>query len=200
MLKEVVLKESSPVESLIKSRGTVMQLVGLMGKIGSGKTTVAQILVNNFGFIKVSFADPLKQMLVNAKILTYDEAFVNKTPYAREMLQKIGTNLIRNQIDKDFWVKKTEYLINKLCEKGAEKIVIDDVRFPNEWDFIKRMGGIIIKIVDIENSNNNDHESESYVDMLPFDYLIENDKRQGIETLKEKVEKIIFSKEKVFVR
>lgn len=168
-----------------------MELIGLMGKIGSGKTTVAQILVNNYGFVKVSFADALKQMLVNAKIITYDEAFVNKTPYAREMLQKIGTDLIRNQIDKDFWVKQTAILIDKLRKKGIDKIVIDDVRFPNEHQFVINQDGIIVKVVDPNGNGLDNHESESYVDSLPHNFLISNDKNKGIPYLERQIHDLL---------
>lgn len=170
-----------------------MELIGLMGKIGSGKTTVAQILVNNHGFVKVSFADALKQMLVNAKIITYEEAYIKKTPYARQMLQKIGTDIVRNQIDKDFWVKKTAETINELNKKGINKIVIDDVRFPNEHQFVIDQDGIIVKVVDIKTNecNSDNHESESYVDSLSHNFLITNDKSRGIPCLERNVHNLV---------
>ncbi len=43
-----------------------MKLIGLVGRAGAGKTTVAKHLCERYGFVRVAFGDPLKVMLLNA--------------------------------------------------------------------------------------------------------------------------------------
>jgi len=154
-----------------------MIVIGLTGNIGSGKTTIAEYLVKNYGFIRLAFADELKRMLVKAGILTPDEV-KEKTPYARRMLQLIGTELIRKQIDKNFWVKKLDEKIKYLIKEGKERFVIDDVRFPNEAEYIRSLGGKIIRIKrEIHCQKQNwvlNHESEMYINSIPVDFEITN--------------------------
>lgn len=172
-------------------------LVGIIGKMGSGKTTVARYLIENYNFMKISFADPLKKMLLDVGILSYNELYPTKTPYARKMLQTIGTDIIRNKIDQDYWVKKFKEKVIEICQlykpvenndgnivsKPAEvRLVVDDIRFPNEFFCVaSELNGKIIKVVRNNNNCYNNfeesfhlHESERYIDMLPYDYLIDN--------------------------
>ena len=83
-----------------------MILIGLVGKKNSGKTTVADYLAEKYSFTKISIADPLKQMIVKAGLASYEEVYKTKPPYVRELLQKIGTDIFRKQVDDNFWVKK----------------------------------------------------------------------------------------------
>jgi hypothetical protein len=126
-------------------------IVGLCGAIGSGKTTAAKHLVDARGFERVRFAGPLKNMM-KALGLTYDEIdghlkeepcelLGGKTP--RHAMQSIGTEWGRELIDPDLWVrawKRNAQLATSF------HIVADDVRFPNEVDMIRSMGGKIIKV------------------------------------------------------
>jgi hypothetical protein len=152
-------------------------LIGLVGQAQAGKTTLGDYLKDKYGFTKFAFADPLKQMLINADLITYEEAYINKTIRSRELLQKIGTGIFRNQIDKDFWVKEAEKTLKKSMILMVEKenVVIDDIRFPDESELIKKYNGIIVKVVrenHSDNITNSDHESEKYVDIIPYKYLI----------------------------
>ncbi len=166
-----------------------MQIIGFIGRINSGKTTCAKYLEQKYGFTRLSFASSLKKMLVKAGIVTWED-IENKTSFAREMMQKIGTNLIRNQIDPDFWIKKLVTHIIDLKKKGYTNFVIDDVRFPNEADAIKKINGFLIKL-ERTTSEKNNHESECYIDTIPYDYLLINN--ASIENLYETLDSLIKS-------
>ena len=168
-----------------------MVLIGLLGKKRAGKDTLADYLVQNHQYTKISIADPLKQVCKILFGFTTDQLYGNSkevvddywniTP--REAYQFIGTDIFRNSIEplipniKDtFWLKcfyrkfKNENLEN-------ENIVIADLRFQNEVDLIHELGGVVYKIVrpNLEYSDN--HESEKGIDDINnFNDIIINDK------------------------
>jgi len=135
-----------------------MQVIGLTGFAGSGKSTVANYLVEAHGFTRLSFAAPLKKMLrtLNPIIditdneggseygevrvgelfkLGWTEAQIKEDPNMgaeyRRLLQVLGTDCIR-AVDEHFWVNAaTEQMTD---DNG--KYVFDDVRFPNEAEVI----------------------------------------------------------------
>lgn len=168
-----------------------LTLIGIIGKMGSGKTTISNYLIKTHGFVKISFADPLKKMLIDTGILSINDLFPTKTPYARKMLQTIGTDIIRNKVDQDYWVKKFKEKVIEACHMckpvvdnivSNVKIVVDDIRFPNEFYCVtNELNGKIIKVVrDINNCYKDSlesfhlHESERYVNMFSYDHLIMN--------------------------
>lgn len=158
-----------------------MFVLGLSGKKHSGKSTVAKHLVEKHGFYEMSWADPLK-MHIGMSIMgfTFDQVYGERkevvdeywgdTP--RAFLQKIGTDLFRDQLDTDFWVKAGKRHIAKLQEGGHNKIVVSDCRFPNEVEAITQMGGRSIRVTR-ENYHVPDfHASETALDGFKFDGVI----------------------------
>lgn len=125
-----------------------MQLIGLTGFEGAGKSTVANYLVERHGFTRVSFAAPLKKMLRTLdpyiatdirlseaiELFPHDtEAFLKSDyPEYRRLLQVLGTDCIRAE-QEDFWIRAAE---RQLTDPEG-KYVFDDCRFPNEAFFIK---------------------------------------------------------------
>jgi len=150
-------------------------IVGLVGNAGSGKTTVANHLVSK-GFLKIGFTDALKEMLLKAGILKYEELYIKKTYVSRWFMQKIGTDVIRNQIDQQWWIKKLDKKIKTLMDHGFNKFVVDDIRFPDEAAFIKDRGGILIKIKRklLFHSTVYEHESEKQIPLISCDYEVDN--------------------------
>ena len=152
-------------------------IIGVCGNKFSGKDTIANYLVDNYKYKRYAFADPLKdicrilfefneEQLYGNKKEILDE-FWEKTP--REIFQMIGTDLFRNYLSQNFWVNVLERKI-----KDKEMIVISDVRFENEAEMIRRLDGIIIKVVR-NNSIIDTHESESYIEQIECDITITND-------------------------
>uniref|UniRef100_A0A6G6ABQ5 Deoxynucleotide monophosphate kinase n=1 Tax=Borely moumouvirus TaxID=2712067 RepID=A0A6G6ABQ5_9VIRU len=142
-----------------------MVLIGLMGNAGSGKTTFAEYIVKNHGFIEKSFADPLKKACQKLFLFedhqiygtqeqkeTPDSRWFNCTP--RTALQFVGTELFRDNLDrimpglgKDIFIHHFKIWYERELQRNPDvRVVVSDVRFQNEADFIKSLGGTVIKI------------------------------------------------------
>lgn len=139
------------------------KLIGIVGFIGSGKGTVSDYLVDNYGFKTESFAKPVKDTA--SVVFGWDRALLegntkesrewreqldgwwataldipNLTP--RYMLQQIGTDIFRNNFHQDIWIKSLE---KRLLDSNNNNIILSDCRFKNEVETIKQLGGIIIR-------------------------------------------------------
>lgn len=160
---------------------TSPKIIGLVGRAGAGKTTVANHLVSAYGFTRLAFADGLKDMLIQAGMLTYEECYTRKTEQSRWLLQKIGTEIFRKQVHEDFWIQRMAQRIKNSMDAGSS-VVIDDIRFPNEAKLVRAyLGkGVLIKLertqLDgspyIMDSANNEHDSERLVDTIQADYIV----------------------------
>lgn len=124
-------------------------IIGLTGRKGCGKSSVANIFRDRLGYEILSFASPIKDML---RVLGLGDAELNdptikeivldeygKSP--RELMQILGTEFGRDLIDPRIWVTALE----KRIEAGTD-YVIDDVRFPNEAEMIHARGGKVVRI------------------------------------------------------
>lgn len=175
----------------------MVRIIGLYGKKRSGKDTVADYLVENNGFIKLSFAGKLKNICKELFKFT-DEDLENKDETnkywdvsPRKVLQFIGTDLFRDKIDEcipwikdNFWIEILRKEIYDLHDQyGADlKIVISDCRFPNEIEFVKELINIFDKdtgkIIKIEREcllNDHDyHVSENYNDLYYTNIIYNN--------------------------
>ena len=161
-----------------------LTLIGLAGRKGHGKDTAAAGLT---GYENVKFAGPLKAMLrtfmeyVGLPAETIDrciEGDMKEVPMpcfggktTRFAMQTLGTEWGRNTISDSLWV-------NAFHDRATQfdKVVCSDMRFPNEVQFIKDMGGTTVRIVDPRKSQStDDHPSETAIDSLPVDYVVMNE-------------------------
>jgi hypothetical protein len=129
--------------------------VALVGSSGSGKSTAAHHLVSRHEFVRVRFAQPLKDMLIALGLSLEDvdgstdhrakphDLLCGRSP--RHALQTLGTEW-RDMIDKRLWSNITEARIKQLIASGVSKIVVDDLRFPHELDMLARLGATVIAI------------------------------------------------------
>lgn len=149
-----------------------MRVLGLVGPKGVGKSTVADYLEQEHGFLRISFAEPLRAMLL-AFGLSSDELGEGKekplirffgpdtkiTP--RHLMQTLGTEWGRNLVDREIWTKHLRNQIEKVAKGGSGfDIVIDDVRFPNEALVIEELGGKLVRIERTGFEFSAEHESE----------------------------------------
>jgi hypothetical protein len=142
------------------------RIVGLIGKKRSGKDTFGGELVTSAGFTRVAFADPLRQAALDLDpfvgrpalpghlapmkdvrlsevIETIGwEAAKDYVPEVRRILEAFGTDSIR-KLDDGFWVRMA---VEKI-QATETPVVVTDVRFPNEADKIRELGGLVVRII-----------------------------------------------------
>lgn len=130
------------------------KIIGICGLAGSGKGTVADYLDNHYGMRKISFADKLKDGVAcifdmprhllegdtkeSREWREIEDPFWKVTP--RYILQRMGTECMRHGFDDLIWVKLVQ---RTLIENPNIDFVIPDVRFENEIDMIREVGGEI---------------------------------------------------------
>ena len=161
-------------------------IIGLSGYAQVGKDTVANYLVDNYGFVKVSFADPLREAVyrLNPKIDIADmrgvylasavdnlgwENVKVESEDARRLLQRMGTEVGREMFGKDFWVNQ-----GVLRAKEHDNVVFADTRFENEAQGIRETGGQVWRITKPGQGPVNGHPSETALDDYRFDWYIPN--------------------------
>lgn len=169
-------------------------IIGLVGYIGSGKGTVRDILVRDHGYHGFAFADALKDAV--ATIFTWPRGLLegdsnasrafrervdvwwsHKLGYEvtpRLILQKFGTEACRHGIADNIWIAALEKRMH-----GYEDVVISDVRFSNEINFVRSAGGVIVRVKRGEDPTPEElsklHVSETAWNSYTPDEIIHND-------------------------
>lgn len=147
-------------------------IIGLTGKKGTGKSYCVRKLEKQYKNTSVvKFAKPLYDMqdaIYEIANLPYPD------PKDRKLLQFLGTEWGRS-IDKDLWINLWKDQANFLLSDG--KIVLcDDIRFDNEAELVRNMGGIIIELTGpsrIANDGTENHASEKGIDKKYVDIFLE---------------------------
>lgn len=136
------------------------KIIGLVGLIGSGKGTAGEYLIKEHGFASASFASTLKDAvsavfgwprdLLEGHTASsrewreipdrYWSSKLGKTVTPRWVLQYIGTDVMRNHFSDNIWILSLE----KTLSSSDTDVVITDVRFPNEIEMIKNLGGKLV--------------------------------------------------------
>lgn len=126
--------------------------IALCGKSGAGKDTLFKALEEGsfmgglqFPFVRVAFADQVKlagQKLTGVDF--FDEA-VKADPKNRNFLQKLGTDLMRNEWDDQHWVNQGMAAAAQHIEEGRIP-VITDARFPNEAEAARKAGFLMVRL------------------------------------------------------
>lgn len=169
-------------------------IVGIGHVARVGKDTCAEGLVRDLGFRRAGFADVLKQLAEHADPIIQANAVTNvgigsgklkklvrsvggwdrakdMFPPIREFLQNLGDGG-RTLFGEDFWM---DQVLGKI--RADERVVIPDVRFMNEFDAIRKLGGKLIR-VDRPGHSASGHVSETELTTVPngdWDAVIQND-------------------------
>jgi hypothetical protein len=153
-----------------------MQIIGISGKIGVGKTTIAQnIALSREGWQISAFADLLKEEVARQYHFDLRLAYSDKgketliklpdgpSKTVRELLQYYGTEVVRAK-DQNYWVRGMEQHL-AIARHKIDGLVIDDVRFPNEAGLIRRWRGLLVRIEPYPGYQTvSDHASETALD------------------------------------
>lgn len=156
-----------------------LNIIGMAGKAGSGKDTAADFLVENYGFVKLSFAWPLyrslKTMLgIDLRDLAKEEPLEWLGVSPRQLLQTLGTEWGRDMVHPGIWVMVMQRRIAELSRSGITKIVISDVRFHNETNFVRRHG-MLLHLSRDAAPEVNAHCSENGLEVNAGEFLLKND-------------------------
>lgn len=161
--------------------------VGLSGWARAGKDSVASVLVENYGYTRVSFADPMREALrrlspsiqvgemSNISLATAVsglgwEELKEVSPDIRGLMQRMGTEVGREMFGENFWV---DLAIDRIPD--GSKVVFADVRFPNEAQAIKQLGGQVWRVTRDGIEPANGHISEHALDdYSEFDQVVLN--------------------------
>lgn len=153
-----------------------MIIVGLGGLKGVGKDTVAQYLVDHYGFQRASLADPIKRLLNDRfgwpmalwEDREWKETVDGFTFSPRSWAQWLGTEVGRTIGGQDVWV---EMLFDELhgTLKDDARVVISDCRFQNEVHAVRDENGFSICLVDPARDDSPEHVSED-LDPNWYDY------------------------------
>lgn len=166
------------------------------GKARHGKDTVSEMIreeyiEKNYDVLNVQYSSYIKEYA--KKISNWDGREETKP---RELLQQLGTNIIRNKIDEQFFIKKLLEDI-KVYSFFFDVLTISDARFKLEVDIPRtKFENVIVIRVNRPNFDNGlteeqkKHRTETDLDDYEnYDYVIEND--GTLEELKEKIKTIL---------
>jgi hypothetical protein len=166
-------------------------IIGLSGYARSGKDTVAGMLIGLHGYDNRAFADGVRQFLFHLNpiledgyrlievVNDYGWEYTKARTEVRRLLQELGLG-VRNFFGENCWVDRAMMGVS-----SSQKIVFTDVRFPNEAEMIKSLGGEIWRIQRPGIAPINNHPSESAMDNWQFDKMILNS--AGMEGLKQQI-------------
>lgn len=129
-------------------------IIGLCGPAGAGKDTVRRILEDAHGFWGLAFADPVRDMARALLSHVYAEHAAERrelkeTPVPvlgasyRQIAQTLGTEWGRQTIRPTLWIDIAMAKVRLAAAQGRRHIVISDVRFPDEMEAIRSIGGVI---------------------------------------------------------
>lgn len=166
------------------------QIICLSGFARSGKDEAAKVLIEKHGFTRVAFADKLRDMLYALNPYVVEHVYNAAVPLQtvidrygwngyksseyetdiRRLLQRLGTEAGRQTLWDTIWIDAA------LAGVEADKIVVTDGRFFNEFDAVRERGGTVWRIERPGVEARNSHASETEAVGYPhFEYRLDND-------------------------
>jgi hypothetical protein len=157
-----------------------------------GKSSIASQLWKR-DWERISFADPLRRMVCSflqecgidrqrAWELLTDDALkelpideVPGRPTARHLMRTLGTEWGRDCVTQKVWTEIARGKIGRAHAKG-KRVVVDDMRFANEFELIGELGGLRVRIDRPQAPPlEGEHPSDGALDGYVFDEAVLND-------------------------
>jgi len=163
-----------------------MKVIGFAGLKRSGKDSATNTVVAHYPARRVAFADPIKiglyAMLQGAGV-TYNDLVdddkkevpipqIGRTP--RYCFQTLGTEWGRQLISPTLWIDIAKRTVEE-AHRLNQHAVISDIRFEDEAQAVRDMGGTVVHIVRPSDSAPDEHASEKGLFVAKGDYCILND-------------------------
>jgi cytidylate kinase len=160
--------------------------IALSGRSGSGKSTVAQYLIERHGYVRYSTGVACRE-LCNRFFGNESKAILNKVTDALKA------------IDQDVWLRAALSSF-----EPTRPAVFDSMRFSNDYTFLQKQGFIMWRVEaplpvrlrrmaergQIVSPEDDEHAAETELDSYSFDQLLDNTE-DGVESLARKVEKAL---------
>lgn len=127
-------------------------IIGISGKLGCGKDYICNNLIipilknKDCTFLQMCFADQIKVNVMTKNNIDFEDVYVNKNKQTRTLLQTEGTELGRDLLGDDIWIRYFDNWMSVYKSRGIDHFIVTDVRFQNEVEYIKQSGGILIRI------------------------------------------------------
>lgn len=161
------LRKESPIRfSRIKN------LIGICGNARHGKDTLGKLLAQSMGGLMIpgytqqlAFADAVKNgvaITFGIPIDTPKDQITWLGITYRQVLQQFGTEAMRRTFGEDIWIRIVDNIATNLAEEIVGNLIVTDVRFENEADWIINNYGTIIHIRNPRVEVDLSHESERF--------------------------------------
>lgn len=220
-------------------------VVGMSGKMGVGKNFISEAYIvpkliqyveDTFNDIRLvpsffSFGSFIKsELYARDAHLTFDSLFQAKTKDVRARLQAYGTEVGRQSIHKNIWVRHVDLWMQIQMDGLAHLnaittprtggthaptvryvplYIIQDIRFENELALVKSFEWALVVRVEADDrhtqrvqleQSNAQHVSETALDSMPFEYVLDNRIDRPETSLRQDVDTIVasFTTRKVF--
>lgn len=173
-----------------------MLIIGLCGKMGSGKDYIADNYIvpvlnkENLKGIKFCFADFLKMSCVIKHKTSFNDVYYNKPENVRTLMQTTGTQ--KRHKNPEYFINQMNFWLNVFKMRKLDYVIISDIRYQNEFEFVKSQEkNFIIKINSplrnknytqkYSNENIQFHSSEIEINNFNADLIINNDDNDNNE-------------------
>jgi len=143
--------------------------IAFVAKAGAGKTTLARMLVEEYGFVRLSFAKQVKSFASSILSRPIDKK------RDRRFLQMLGEGARAS--DSLIWIKWLSWSLAEADEEG-QSVVVDDCRYLNEAQWLKSQGFVLIRVLGGGHEynlpkNEANHESEVELEKIKVDYRLD---------------------------
>jgi len=155
------------------------RLIGIAGKAGAGKDTLAAAFIEYAKYSQYSLAGPLKEACASLFGFSVDNycsreykeqviPWCGQSP--RTIAQYIGTDMVRKNFGEDFWIHRLlqEFMLDY---ESAWKVqaVVSDIRFQNEAEWVLLCGGTLVIVTrpqdECQSTGIPGHSSEADLDL-----------------------------------